>query len=118
VRHCVLECTGNLDVLRAAVDSIGMLGVCGLVGGALAGSEIRIDHHTTMIGKRIAGIHGGEGRSDEIIAAVLDLHRRGRFPVDELTERFAFIEADRALRAAEGGDVVKAVLVMSPGGSA
>jgi aryl-alcohol dehydrogenase len=114
----VLECTGNLDVLRAAVDSIGMLGVCGLVGGAPAGSEIRIDHQTTMIGKRIVGIHGGEGRSDEIIAAVLELHRQGRFPVDELTERFAFTDADRALRAAESGDVVKAVLAMSPGGSA
>lgn len=29
-----LECTGNLGVLRAAVDNIGMLGVCGLAGGA------------------------------------------------------------------------------------
>jgi Zn-dependent alcohol dehydrogenase len=111
-----LECTGDLGVLRVAVDSIGMEGVCGLVGGAPAGAEITIDHHTTMIGKRLVGIHGGEGRSDELIGTVLDLHRQGRFPVDQLTERFCLADVDEALRAAHSGQVVKPVLSMHSGG--
>jgi aryl-alcohol dehydrogenase len=107
-----LECTGSVDVLRAAVDSIGMLGVCGLVGGAPAGAEIRLDHHTTMIGKRIVGIHGGEGRSPELIGAILGLHAQGRMPVERLVTSFPLERAEEAIRAAERGDVVKAVLAM------
>jgi aryl-alcohol dehydrogenase len=110
-----LECTGNLDVLRAAVDSIGMLGVCGLVGGAPAGAEIRLDHHSTMIGKRIVGIHGGEGRSPELVGAILGLHAQGRMPIERLTESFTFDQAEEAIRAAERGEVVKAVLTMPEG---
>jgi aryl-alcohol dehydrogenase len=107
-----LECTGNLDVLRAAVDSVGMLGVCGLVGGAPAGAEIQLDHRSTMMGKRIVGIHGGEGRSSELLAGILELHAQGRMPIERLTESFALDRAEEAIRAAERGDVVKAVLTM------
>jgi aryl-alcohol dehydrogenase len=108
-----LECTGSPEVVRAAVDSIGMLGVCGLVGGASAGAEIRLDHLTTMIGKRIVGIHGGEGRSPELVRAILSLHAQGRMPLECLTNTFRLDEAEEAIRAAERGEVVKAVLTMA-----
>ncbi len=106
-----LECTGNLSVLRAAVDSIGMLGVCGLVGGAPAGAELTLEHHTTMIGKRVVGIHGGEGRSSELIGGVLELQRQGRFPIERLVSTFALADADAAMAAAHHGEVVKPVLL-------
>jgi aryl-alcohol dehydrogenase len=106
-----LECTGNLAVLRAAVDSIGMLGVCGLVGGAPAGAELTLDHHSTMIGKRVVGIHGGEGRSPELIGGVLELQRQGRFPVERLVATFALADVDAAMAAAHHGEVVKPVLL-------
>ena len=107
-----LECTGNMTVLRQAVDSIGMLGVCGLIGGAPAGATLEVDHLSTMIGKRIVGIHGGEGRSPELIRALLDLWRQGRFPFDRLVESFPLEAINDAVTAAEGGEVVKAVLQM------
>ncbi len=37
-----LECTGNMTVLRQAVDALAMPGVCGVIGGAPAGAEFAL----------------------------------------------------------------------------
>jgi aryl-alcohol dehydrogenase len=107
-----LECTGNLAVVRAAVDCIGMLGICGLVGGAPAGAELTVDHHTTMIGKRIVGIHGGEGQSATVIPGLIELHRQGRLPVERLVQEFELADVAEAMAASDNGEVVKPVLRM------
>ncbi len=107
-----LECTGNMQVLRQAVDSIGMLGVCGLIGGAPAGSELTVDHLTTMIGKRIVGIHGGEGTSPPLLEGLIELNRQGRFPFERLIEIFDLAQVNEALEAHLSGEVIKAVLRM------
>ncbi len=107
-----LECTGNMQILRQAVDSIGMLGVCGLIGGAPAGSELTVDHLSTMIGKRIVGIHGGEGTSPPLLAGLIELNRQGRFPYERLIEVFDLDQVNDALEAHLGGEVIKAVLRM------
>jgi aryl-alcohol dehydrogenase len=108
-----LECTGNMRVLRSAVDCIGMLGVCGLIGGAPAGAEITLDHLTTMIGKRIVGIHGGEGRSPEVIGGLIDLHLQRRFPFDRLIQTFELDQVNDAIDASNSGTIVKPVLRMA-----
>lgn len=109
---CALECTGSIDVVHAAVNSIDMLGTCGLVGGAPAGARITIDHQSLLIGKRIVGIHGGEGHSRELIEAILALHRQGRFPIDLIVHRFQLNEINAALQAASEGCLIKPVLHM------
>jgi Zn-dependent alcohol dehydrogenase len=107
-----LECTGNPAVCRQAVDSVGMRGLCALIGGAPAQAEVRLDHLTTLWGKRIVGILGGEGRSTTLIGTLLDLHRQGRFPFHELITPFPFHRITDALSASESGDVLKPVLTM------
>ena len=62
-----LDCTGSVDVLRQAADSVGMRGTVALIGGAPAGAELTLDHLTTLWGKRVVGILGGERRSDTLI---------------------------------------------------
>jgi aryl-alcohol dehydrogenase len=113
-----LECTGNVDVCRQAADSVGMLGVCALVGGAPAGAQVQFEHLTTLWGKRIVGVLGGEGRGAELIGTLIDLYRQGRFPFHELITRFPFERIADALRAAESGEVLKPVLVQRSGGTA
>src|SRR6185437_4495916 len=39
-----LECTGVIDVVRQAADSVGMRGTCALIGGAPAGASFSLDH--------------------------------------------------------------------------
>jgi aryl-alcohol dehydrogenase len=107
-----LECTGNVDVVRQAADSVGMRGTCVLIGGAPAGAELSLDHLTTLWGKRVVGILGGEGTSERLIGALAQLHLDGRFPYDRLIAPFALDEVNDAIEASAAGDVLKPVLRM------
>jgi aryl-alcohol dehydrogenase len=107
-----LECTGAIPVVRQAADSVGMLGTCILIGGAPAGAEFALDHISTLWGKRIVGTLGGSGHSRDLIPALMELYRHGRFPFDQLVEYFDFAELPSALDASYAGEVVKPILRM------
>jgi aryl-alcohol dehydrogenase len=108
-----LECTGSIEVVRMAADSVGMRGTCALIGGAPANAEFSLDHRETLWGKRIVGILGGEGRSDELIPALIELRRQGRFPYDRLISTFPLESINDAFEAAHAGEVLKPVLTMA-----
>jgi aryl-alcohol dehydrogenase len=105
-----LECTGVL--VRQAVDSIGMLGTCVLLGGGPAGSEFTLDHRSTLWGKRIVGNLGGGGRSEQIIGALTTLYLQGRFPIDRLVCRYSMTDINLAVEDVRAGRTIKPVLVM------
>ena len=107
-----LECTGVISVVRQAADSVGMLGTCILIGGAPAGAELSLDHLTTLWGKRIVGVLGGSGRSQELITSLMDLYAQGRFPLDRLVEYFELADIETALERSYSGEVVKPILRM------
>lgn len=107
-----LECTGVMSVVRQAVDVVGMLGTVGLIGGGPAGATFEVDHLTTLWGKRIVGVLGGESTSTRLIGSLLDLNAQGRFPFDELITEFPFDQVNEALAASYAGEVIKPVLRM------
>ena len=107
-----LECTGVISVVRQAVDSVGMRGTACLIGGAPAGAEFSVDHISTLWGKRIIGILGGESTSAELINGLLELYKLGRFPFDRLIEEFPLSEVNEALASSYSGTVLKPVLTM------
>jgi aryl-alcohol dehydrogenase len=107
-----LECSGIISVVRQAIDSVGMLGTACLIGGAPAGAEFTVDHITTLWGKRVIGILGGESTSKQLIHGLLGLYRQGRFPFDELIQDFHLPEVNEALDASYSGKVLKPVLRM------
>jgi aryl-alcohol dehydrogenase len=107
-----LDCTGHTDVLRQAADSVGMRGTCALIGGAPAGATFTLDHLTTLWGKRVIGILGGEGRSTSVIGSLITLNRQGRFPYDRLVQTFELDQVNDAINASYTGEVVKPVLRM------
>lgn len=106
-----LECTGVVPVLRQAADVVGMRGTCGIVGGAPANAEFALDHLTTLWGKRVVGILGGEGRSETLIGSLIELNAQGRFPYERLVATFALDDVNEALAASYAGDVLKPVLI-------
>jgi aryl-alcohol dehydrogenase len=89
-----------------------MRGTVALIGGAPAGAEFSFDHLTTLWGKRVVGILGGEGRSVSLIGTLIALNRQGRFPYDRLVQKFPLDQVNEALEASHHGDVIKPVLVM------
>jgi aryl-alcohol dehydrogenase len=108
-----LECTGNVAVLRQAVDVLAMPGVCGVIGGAPAGAEFTLDHLTVLWGRQVRGILGGESQSEKLIPALIELHRLGRFPFDRMVEYFTLDEVNDAMDASARGEVLKPVLRMA-----
>jgi len=107
-----LDCTGIIPVLRQAIDSVGMLGTCVLIGAAPAAAQFSADHLSTLWGKRIIGTLGGESQSTRFVPALLALHEQGRFPFTELIEYFSLNDLNAAVAASHSGDVVKPVLRM------
>jgi len=107
-----MDCAGNVNVLRQAADSVGMRGTVALIGGAPAGASFSLDHMSTLWGKRVVGILGGEGRSASLIGALIALNKQGRFPYDKLITSFPLDQVNDALEASRAGDVIKPVLRM------
>jgi aryl-alcohol dehydrogenase len=107
-----LDCAGNVNVLRQAADSVGMRGTVALIGGAPAGASFSLDHMSTLWGKTVVGILGGESRSASLISTLITLNAQGRFPYDRLIEKFPLDQVNDALEASHRGDVIKPVLIM------
>jgi aryl-alcohol dehydrogenase len=83
-----------------------------LIGGAPAGASFSLDHMSTLWGKRVVGILGGESRSVSLIGTLITLNRQGRFPYDKLITEFPLERVNDALEASHAGDVIKPVLRM------
>jgi len=108
-----LDCTGIPAVVRQAVDSLTLTGVCGIMGVSPLGTEIHLDMNSIMFGRTVRGIIEGDSVPDIFIPRLVELYTQGRFPFDKLITLFPFDEINHAVEAAERGEVVKALLVMS-----
>lgn len=87
-----------------------------MVGVGPAGTEFTVDMTRLLTtGRTIIGVTEGDRRPDQLIPALLELHRQGRFPVDRLITRYPLAEINQAVADTEAGRAVKAVL--EPAGS-
>jgi aryl-alcohol dehydrogenase len=108
-----LECSGRADVLRQAIDSISILGTCGIVGATKMGTEVSFNINDVMIpGKRIMGIVQGDVVAKAFIPKLVDLYLQGRFPFDKLCKFYPFDEINQAMADSENGVTIKPILRM------
>ena len=108
---CTLETTGNTRVLRQAVDVLATDGTCGVIGAPPFGSEVSLDVPRMLVrNPHIIGVNQGSSVPDQFLPALVELHRQGRFPVEQLVEHFAFDAIEKAAEAAHHGGVIKPVL--------
>jgi aryl-alcohol dehydrogenase len=109
-----LECSGRPDVLRQAIDSLGIFGVCGIVGATKEGTEVAFNVNDVMIpGRRIMGIVQGDVVAQTFIPTLIELYRQGRFPFDRLVRFYRFDEINQAMADSESGVTIKPILKMS-----
>jgi len=106
------DCTGVIPVIEQLAETVGMLGTLVLVGGAPADSRFSLDHLSTLWGKRVIGVLGGGGRSGQLIPALIDLYKQGRFSFDKLVRYYELTDIEQALADSKSGDVVKPILRM------
>jgi len=110
-----LECSGRADVLRQAIDAVGILGTCGIVGATKMGTEASFNVNDVMIpGKRVMGIVQGDVVASTFIPVLVDLFLQGRFPFDKLCRFYAFDQINQAMEDSEKGITIKPILRISP----
>ena len=107
------DCTGVIPVIEKLAQTVGMRGTLVLIGGAPASASFSLDHLTTLWGKRVVGVLGGGGRSGQLIPALVELHRQGRFPFDRLVQYYEMGDIEHALADSKSGSVIKPILRMS-----
>jgi len=109
-----LECTGLPKVVRQAVDSLRLTGICGVIGVAPLGTEFALDMNAILFGRTVRGIIEGDSVPDIFIPQMIELWRQGRFPFEKLIQFFPLSDIEAAARASESGEVLKAVILPRP----
>ena len=108
-----LESSGVPQVLRQAIDALGTMGTCGIVGAPKLGVEASFDVNQVMIpGKRIMGIVEGSSVPQIFIPQLVELQRQGRFPFEKLVKYYDFDQINEAVEDAEAGRTIKPILRM------
>jgi aryl-alcohol dehydrogenase len=87
-----------------------LTGVCGVIGVAPLGTEVKLDVNGILFGRTVRGIIEGDSVPDIFIPQLIELHRQGRFPFDKLIRFYPLSEITEAVAATERGEVLKAVL--------
>jgi aryl-alcohol dehydrogenase len=105
-----IEASGRAEALRQAVDCLGLLGICGLIGGPPAGAEVTLDMNRILFGRTVRGILGGDSIPDLFIPHLIELYLRGRFPFDRLITFYPLREINQAADDSLAGRAVKPVL--------
>lgn len=96
-------------VLARLVDGLAWGGRLGIVG---AGPGMSLDLLPVMqLGRQVQGIVEGNSVPRVFIPQLLELRRRGRFPVERLVRTYPFAALETAIADTTSGDAVKAVLV-------
>lgn len=108
-----LESTGYPEVLRQAVDALGIRGVCGVVGAPQLGTDASFDVNEVLrSGLSIRGIVEGDSIPHSLIPELIELHLQRRFPFDKLITFYDLEDLNRAAADVEAGVTIKPVLRM------
>ncbi|MGQ0467599.1 MAG: NAD(P)-dependent alcohol dehydrogenase [Sporichthyaceae bacterium] len=108
-----IELTANPKVARAAIDSLGTMGTCALIGAAALGTEYAFDMNDVMLaGKKIVGhIESGNLSPQIFIPRLVQLQAQGKFPLEKLVTTYKLDEINKAAHDTEAGVSVKPVIV-------
>ncbi|KAJ5972017.1 Polyketide synthase enoylreductase [Penicillium vulpinum] len=107
----ILDTTGVIPLLEAAVKALGHEGTLAIVGVARAGSSFNIDPLAFMMAcKRVVGVIEGCGNPAVIVPQLIDLYKQGKFPVDRIAKIYPPDALEQALADLHSGRVIKPVI--------
>jgi len=107
------DCTGNVKVMRAALESAHRgWGVSCVIGVAGSGQEIATRPFQLVTGRRWCGTAFGGWKSRSDVPALVERSLKGQLPVSQyITHKFKGVEGTlEALKALKGGDCLRAVV--------
>ena len=74
------------------------------------GTEVALDVQGQLVGKRLVGVTMGDGEPRTLLPQLVELHRRGKFPVERLISHYRFEELDAAAADMQHGNAIKPVI--------
>ncbi|KAI8966940.1 glutathione-dependent formaldehyde dehydrogenase [Mycotypha africana] len=108
------DCTGNVDVMRAALESCHKgWGESVIIGVAAAGKEISTRPFQLVTGRvwRGSAFGGVKGRSE--MGGLIEKYQRGELKIDEfITHTFDLEQINDAFEAMHSGDCIRSVLTL------
>ena len=105
----ILDTTGNPDVIMAAVNSAAIHGTISVITSS--GAPVTLPPGALLLtGRKLRGTMGGHINPTVFIPRLLDLHARGRFPVDRLVKNYPFADVNTAIADSLSGATIKPVL--------
>lgn len=108
-----LDTSGVVSIINQAVECLAILGKAAIVGASAVGSELNLELSRFMnAGKVLMGSIEGNTSSQVFIPKLIDLYRKGLFPIDKITSFYSFEDINKAVEDSENGRIIKAVLKM------
>jgi aryl-alcohol dehydrogenase len=105
-----IDTTGVPAVYRQAIESLDLLGICGLVGGSPQGTEVSLEMRNILLGRSTRGIIEGDSIPQIFIPQMIELYKQGRFPFDKLIKFYPIEAINQAAEDSANGITVKPVL--------
>ena len=107
------DCTGNTDVMRAALEAAHRgWGQCCIIGVAASGKEIATRPFQFITGRRCCGTAFGGWETRDAVPLLVNKALRGEIPVDHfITHRFNGVAGTlKAIEALHSGDRLRAAV--------
>ena len=105
-----IDTTAVPSVYRQAIESLGPMGVCGMVGVPRLDTEVTLRMNDIFWGRSTRGIIEGDSIPQVFIPQLIELYRQGRFPFDKLIKYYPIEEINQAVKDSIDGATVKPVL--------
>jgi aryl-alcohol dehydrogenase len=107
----VLNTTEVPEVYLQGIASLGPQGTFAFV--TWPGGELRLNLAPILLGgRKIQGVVQGDSDPGVFIPSLIELHRRGRFPMERLITVYPFEAIGQAFHDSEAGRTVKPVLAL------
>ncbi|MEU2621051.1 NAD(P)-dependent alcohol dehydrogenase [Streptomyces sp. NPDC007157] len=105
-----VESSGVPEVMAQAVAALAPLGSAAILGVA-PDAELRTSAFALLEGRTVTGSIVGHQAPAVLVPRVLDLHAKGRFPLEAMIRTYALDDINKAVDEVRSGAAVKAVLV-------
>jgi len=106
-----VESTGIPEVMSQAVSVLASLGSAALLGVAPAEAELRTNAFALLEGRTVTGSIVGHQAPAVLVPRILDLHRKGLFPLEAMISTYPLEDINKAVDDVRAGTSVKAVLL-------
>jgi aryl-alcohol dehydrogenase len=106
-----IDTSARPDVIKQAVEVLGNIGMCVLLGVAAPGATVTLNLSSFTGGRTVRGCTEGEGIPDQFIPYLISLYREGKLPLEKIVKFYNLAQINQAAEDSENGTSVKPIII-------